>query len=163
MPQASVAVCAWLRAMFDGFALERIDVGEAELRVRHGGAGPPILLLHGHPRTQCDVASRRAGARRKVHRGLPRPTRLRRIVEARDDSRSLYGDPVAVWRGWAEDVRGLALDSGPRRYPKSWPPRSRRFCWLGGFRDCPAEAAIGPDRSRLLTPEGENERAVRRH
>jgi len=37
--------------MFDGFTLERIDVGEAELRVRHGGSGPPVLLLHGHPRT----------------------------------------------------------------------------------------------------------------
>jgi len=37
--------------MFDGFVLERIDVGEAELRVRHGGSGPPLLLLHGHPRT----------------------------------------------------------------------------------------------------------------
>jgi haloacetate dehalogenase len=37
--------------MFEGFALERIDVGEAVLRVRHGGSGPPLLLLHGHPRT----------------------------------------------------------------------------------------------------------------
>ena len=37
--------------MFDGFTLERIDVGEAVLRVRHGGSGPPLLLLHGHPRT----------------------------------------------------------------------------------------------------------------
>jgi haloacetate dehalogenase len=37
--------------MFDGFALERIDVGDAVLRVRHGGSGPPVLLLHGHPRT----------------------------------------------------------------------------------------------------------------
>ena len=37
--------------MFDGFTLERVDVGEAELRVRHGGAGPPLLLIHGHPRT----------------------------------------------------------------------------------------------------------------
>lgn len=37
--------------MFDGFTLERIDVGEATLRVRHGGSGPPLLLLHGHPRT----------------------------------------------------------------------------------------------------------------
>jgi haloacetate dehalogenase len=37
--------------MFDGFALERIDCGEAELRVRHGGEGPPLVLLHGHPRT----------------------------------------------------------------------------------------------------------------
>ena len=39
--------------MFDGFALGRIDVGEAELRVRHGGSGPPLLLLHGHPRTHA--------------------------------------------------------------------------------------------------------------
>ena len=39
--------------MFDGFVLERIDCGEAELRVRHGGAGPPVLLLHGHPRTHA--------------------------------------------------------------------------------------------------------------
>nr|WP_112261539.1 alpha/beta hydrolase [Lentzea terrae] len=37
--------------MFEGFSLRRIDVGEAVLRVRIGGAGPPILLLHGHPRT----------------------------------------------------------------------------------------------------------------
>jgi haloacetate dehalogenase len=39
--------------MFDGFALERVDVGEAVLRVRHGGSGPPVLLLHGHPRTHA--------------------------------------------------------------------------------------------------------------
>jgi haloacetate dehalogenase len=37
--------------MFEGFTLDRVDVGEAELRVRHGGSGPPVLLLHGHPRT----------------------------------------------------------------------------------------------------------------
>jgi haloacetate dehalogenase len=36
--------------MFDGFKLERIDVGAVTLRVRHGGNGPPALLLHGHPR-----------------------------------------------------------------------------------------------------------------
>lgn len=37
--------------MFDGFALETIDLGEVSLRVRHGGSGPPLLLLHGHPQT----------------------------------------------------------------------------------------------------------------
>jgi haloacetate dehalogenase len=37
--------------MFEGFALERIDVGEVTLRVRHGGSGPPLLLLHGFPQT----------------------------------------------------------------------------------------------------------------
>jgi haloacetate dehalogenase len=37
--------------MFEDFALRRANVGEAELRVRTGGEGPPVLLLHGHPRT----------------------------------------------------------------------------------------------------------------
>jgi haloacetate dehalogenase len=40
-----------LQRVFDDFVLERIDVGEAELCVRDGGAGTPVLLLHGHPRT----------------------------------------------------------------------------------------------------------------
>jgi haloacetate dehalogenase len=38
---------------FEGFELERVDVGEATLRVRHGGNGPPVVLLHGHPRTHA--------------------------------------------------------------------------------------------------------------
>ena len=49
---------------FDGFALERIDTGEATIRVRHGGDGPPVVLLHGHPRTHTTwhaVAPRLAG------------------------------------------------------------------------------------------------------
>ena len=37
--------------VFEGFALEYIDVGEVTLRVRHGGQGQPVVLLHGHPRT----------------------------------------------------------------------------------------------------------------
>src|SRR3569623_200133 len=37
--------------MFEGFSLETIAVSQGRLRVRHGGAGPPLLLLHGHPRT----------------------------------------------------------------------------------------------------------------
>ena len=39
--------------MFDGFALQMLDTGEATLRVRHGGGGPPLLLLHGHPQTHA--------------------------------------------------------------------------------------------------------------
>ncbi|WHT21492.1 alpha/beta hydrolase [Crossiella sp. CA-258035] len=39
--------------MFDGFELERLQVGGVSLRVRHGGSGPPLLLLHGHPRTHA--------------------------------------------------------------------------------------------------------------
>jgi len=38
--------------MFPGFTLESLDVGDGiRLRVRHGGAGPAVVLLHGHPRT----------------------------------------------------------------------------------------------------------------
>ena len=38
--------------MFEGFVEDRIDVGGGvALRVRHGGDGEPVLLLHGHPRT----------------------------------------------------------------------------------------------------------------
>ncbi|PZS35602.1 MAG: alpha/beta hydrolase [Pseudonocardiales bacterium] len=39
--------------MFDGFVTEQVDVGEVQLLVRHGGAGPAVLLLHGHPRTSA--------------------------------------------------------------------------------------------------------------
>jgi haloacetate dehalogenase len=39
--------------VFEGFTLQRVDVGEAVLRLRHGGSGPPVLLLHGHPRTHA--------------------------------------------------------------------------------------------------------------
>jgi haloacetate dehalogenase len=37
--------------VFDGFSLDRITIGDVTLRVRHGGSGPAVLLLHGHPRT----------------------------------------------------------------------------------------------------------------
>jgi len=39
--------------MFDGFTLEMIDAGGVTVRVRHGGAGPPLLLLHGNPQTHA--------------------------------------------------------------------------------------------------------------
>ncbi len=37
--------------MFEKFSLQMVDLPEASLRVRFGGSGPPLLLLHGHPRT----------------------------------------------------------------------------------------------------------------
>ena len=35
--------------MFEGFAHERVRTGEAEIALVRGGAGPPLLLLHGYP------------------------------------------------------------------------------------------------------------------
>jgi haloacetate dehalogenase len=51
-----------------------------------------------------EEADRRAG--RTVHC----PTLL--LWSARDDLGDLYGDPLAVWRPWAEDLRGHSIDSG---------------------------------------------------
>lgn len=30
----------------------------------------------------------------------------------RDDLEDLYGDPLMIWRTWADDVRGHSIDSG---------------------------------------------------
>jgi haloacetate dehalogenase len=37
--------------VFDGFTLDYLHVDQVTLRVRYGGTGSPVVLLHGHPRT----------------------------------------------------------------------------------------------------------------
>jgi haloacetate dehalogenase len=39
--------------MFEGFRLSTVDAAQASIRVRHGGSGPPLLLLHGNPQTHA--------------------------------------------------------------------------------------------------------------
>ncbi|MGW7198156.1 alpha/beta hydrolase [Streptomyces chryseus] len=39
--------------MFEGFESQVVQVRDASVFVRHGGQGPPVLLLHGHPRTSA--------------------------------------------------------------------------------------------------------------
>jgi haloacetate dehalogenase len=38
---------------FDGFALETVDTGTVKIRLRRGGRGAPLLLLHGNPQTHA--------------------------------------------------------------------------------------------------------------
>lgn len=37
--------------MFEGFQLKTIEVNDVSIRLRVGGSGPPLLLLHGNPQT----------------------------------------------------------------------------------------------------------------
>ncbi len=36
---------------FEDFDLDVVDLGAVSVRVRSGGRGTPLLLLHGHPQT----------------------------------------------------------------------------------------------------------------
>jgi haloacetate dehalogenase len=40
-------------AFFDGFTLTTIVVPGGAIRLRHGGSGPPLLLLHGNPQSHA--------------------------------------------------------------------------------------------------------------
>jgi len=78
--------------VFKGFRLDRVDVGEVVLRVRYGGAGAPVVLLHGHPRTHTtwhEVAPRLAAPRMR-----PTMRRWRPV-------------PAVVWRLDAQPWSGL--------------------------------------------------------
>jgi haloacetate dehalogenase len=37
--------------LFEGFTLAHVPVEGGSIRLRHGGSGPPLLLLHGNPQT----------------------------------------------------------------------------------------------------------------
>jgi pimeloyl-ACP methyl ester carboxylesterase len=97
---------------FKGFQLSQIDLGDVSLRVRHGGSGPPLLLLHGFPETHMMWA--------KVA-----PDLARDFTVIAPDLRG-YG----VWRGWAGDLRGEAIDCGhfiPEEKPAETIRAMRRF------------------------------------
>ena len=79
-------------AVFDGFELTTIDTGEATIRLRLGGEGPPLLLLHGHPQTHA-----------MWHAVAPRLAGELTVVAA---------DVLQVWRRWAGEVRGRSIDCG---------------------------------------------------
>jgi haloacetate dehalogenase len=101
-------------SFFAGFTLEEVDVGEVTLRVRRGGSGPPLVLLHGHPRTHATwhrVAALLAPHRTVVCpdlRGYGRST----LPPAREDhaqssKRAMAGDVVELMRMLGHDRFGV--------------------------------------------------------
>ena len=38
---------------FPDFSLEHVQVTDGPIRLRRGGSGPPLLLLHGNPQTHA--------------------------------------------------------------------------------------------------------------
>jgi haloacetate dehalogenase len=101
--------------MFEGFKLEHVDVGEVTLRVRHGGAGTPVVLIHGHPRTHTTwhaVAPRLAEDHFVVTpdlRGYGRSTLPPDAPDhAQSSKRAMAGDIVALMRHLGHDRFAVA-------------------------------------------------------
>jgi haloacetate dehalogenase len=99
-----------VRLVFDGFQLDRVDVGEVTLRVRYGGEGEPVVLLHGHPRTHTTwhrVASRLAETSFVVCpdlRGYGQSTLPPDAPgHAQSSKRAMAGDVVALMRHLGRD------------------------------------------------------------
>ncbi len=92
---------------FEGFTLEHIDSGAgATLRLRHGGSGSPVVLLHGHPRTHATwhmVAARLATHHRVV------------CPDLRGYGESSTGGPHTK-RAMAEDIVGVMSKLGHERF-----------------------------------------------
>lgn len=100
--------------MFDDFTTDTIDVGEAELFVRHGGSGTPVLrLINADPDAWHGAGPEQMGA------------------EAYEDFRRAVHDPATL-HAMCEDYRaGLGVDRAAapmtptRRRAAEWPvPRS---------------------------------------
>src|SRR3712207_8970411 len=60
-----------LPAALDDLRLSRVDLGDVTLRVRDGGSGPPLLLLHGYPETHLAWALVAGDPARDFHGGAP--------------------------------------------------------------------------------------------
>ncbi|MGO8919682.1 MAG: alpha/beta fold hydrolase [Stellaceae bacterium] len=114
--------------MFEGFAEQRIAVGEAELYCRTGGAGPPLLLLHGYPQTHI-----------AWHRVAPRLMRQFSLVvpDLRGYGRSRGPRPDEAHhnyskRAMARDMAELMTALGHERFLLAGHDRGARV----GFRLC---------------------------
>ena len=114
--------------MFEGFTERRIAVSEAELFCLTGGAGPPLLLLHGYPQTHV-----------AWHRLAPRLMRQFSLVvpdlRGYGQSRGPRPDPAHQnysKRAMAKDMAELMTALGHERFLLAGHDRGARV----GFRLC---------------------------
>ena len=114
--------------MFEGFTLERIDVGDAELRVRHGGSGPAVLLLHGHPRTHvtwhkvAPVLAEQFTVVCPDLRGYGESSKPPTTPDhAPYSKRAMAGDCAALMRGSGMSDSASPGMTGGRTSPSGWP------------------------------------------
>jgi haloacetate dehalogenase len=119
--------------VFEGFAEQRIALAETEIFCRTGGAGPPLLLVHGYPQTH--VAWHRVAPRLMRQFSLVMPD-LRGYGESRgprpDPEHRHYSK-----RAMAHDMAELMTALGHDRFLLAGHDRGARV----GFRlalDCPA-------------------------
>ena len=67
---------------------------------------------------------------------------LRVLWSLRDDIEDLYGDPLVIWREWADDVDGFGIDSGHHVAEEN--PEDLARALAGHFRpeDTPTSSAL---------------------
>jgi pimeloyl-ACP methyl ester carboxylesterase len=77
---------------------------------RCGESSKPSTTADHAPYSKRTIDRRHDDADREAGRRIECP--LLFLWAARDDLEYLYGDPLAIWRDWATDVRGQAVDCG---------------------------------------------------
>ena len=97
---------------FEEFGLDHIDTGEATLRVRWGGSGFPVVLLHGHPRTHVTWHAVAAGLAKQYTVVCPD---LRGYGESSHPP-ELPGHATYSKRAMAGDVVRLMAQFGHQRF-----------------------------------------------
>jgi pimeloyl-ACP methyl ester carboxylesterase len=121
------------------------------LRVRHGGSGPPVLLLHGHPRTHVTwpmVAAEVAGPFTVVcpdSRGYGESSKPETTPDhapySKYSKRAMAADGVALIRPWAMTGSASPVTTVALTWPTAWPlttppPRAgyaSRLCIMEGI------------------------------
>ena len=151
---------------FPGFTLEHVPVSGGSIRLRRGGSGPPLLLLHGNPQTHAmwhGVAPELAKHFTVVcpdlrgYGGSFKP-------EATPDhapyaKKAMAKDMVEVMQhlghSASRSARTIAAPASPIAWPSTFPTASRSWpCSTSCRPSSTSSAPIWPSRSATTTGSG---------